>query len=171
MTDSSGGISGLIRDLERHIDAAAGGWPEELFLFVSRITPLVNVDLLIRDDDGCTLLTWRSDEFYGPGWHVPGGIIRFQESAADRIAIVAEQELGAVVEFDRSPILVQESIVPGRRERGHFVSLLYKCRLTAGLDPHRQYLHETPLPGQWAWHKDIPTNLIPEQLTYASHMR
>lgn len=171
MTDPSRGIREVIRELEGHVDAAGHGWPEELFLFVSRVTPLVNVDLLIRDDYGRTLLTWRSDAFYGPGWHIPGGIIRFKETAAERIAIVAERELGASVEFDRSPILVQETIVSERPERGHFISLLYKCRLTTDLDPRRRHSHEPPLPGHWGWHKDIPDNLIPEQLSYATYMR
>ena len=64
--------------------------PEELFRFISTISPLVNVDLLIKDDTNRTLLTWRDDEHYGAGWHVPGGIIRFKESgqlwrACDRL--------------------------------------------------------------------------------------
>ena len=59
--------------IESTLDDPHRGLPEELFLFVSRITPLVNVDLLIQDDRGHTLLTWRDDEFHGAGWHVPGG--------------------------------------------------------------------------------------------------
>ena len=34
------------------------GLPDDVFLFVSRIVPLVNVDLLIQDDRSRTLLTW-----------------------------------------------------------------------------------------------------------------
>jgi hypothetical protein len=48
------------------------GLPEELFLFVSRLVPMVNVDLFISDDQGRVLLTWRDDEIFGAGWHVPG---------------------------------------------------------------------------------------------------
>jgi colanic acid biosynthesis protein WcaH len=146
------------------------GLPEELFLFLSRITPLINVDLLIQDDSGRTLLTWRSDQFYGPGWHVPGGIIRFKETAADRICIVAKRELDVVVEFDATPILVHECIIPDRRERGHFISLLYKCRLASDLDPHRRYSPDAPLPDQWLWHENCPDDLIREQRSYATFM-
>jgi len=53
--------------------------PEDLFLFASRITPLVNVDLLTQDHDHRTLLAWRSDSHYGAGWHIPG-VIRYQET-------------------------------------------------------------------------------------------
>ena len=160
----------LIREVETWVDAKTGGLPEELFLFVSRITPLINVDLLIQDDSGRTLLTWRSDQFYGPGWHVPGGIIRFKEAAADRIRMVAEQELGAVVEFDAAPILVREGIKPERRERAHFISLLYKCRLLSDLDPRRRYSADAPASDQWQWHKICPENLIQEQRSYAAFM-
>jgi hypothetical protein len=40
----------LISEIERRIDLSAE-MPQELFLFLSRITPLVNVDLLIQDDE------------------------------------------------------------------------------------------------------------------------
>jgi len=160
-------LDALIRELESRIDKEKDGLPEPLFLFVSRVTPLVNVDLLIRDDNGRTLLTWRNDEFYGPGWHVPGGIIRYKETASDWIRIVAQRELCASVTFDVSPVYVHENIEPRRSERGHFISLLYRCHLRSGLDPHRRYCSANPLADQWEWHDRCPENLIPEQCIYA----
>lgn len=171
MTAADDKLTTFIRAVEAHIDANAEGWPEELFLFVSRITPLINVDLLVQDDERRTLLTWRSDRFHGPGWHVPGGIIRFREPAADRIQIVAQRELGIAVAFDASPILVHESIETHRRDRGHFISLLFRCRPAGELDPRRKYVPDAPQPGQWAWHARCPENLIPEQAAYAAFMR
>jgi hypothetical protein len=56
------------------------GLPEELFLFVSRLIPMINVDLLISDDQGRIHLTWRDDEIFGAGWHVPGAMIRYKET-------------------------------------------------------------------------------------------
>src|SRR5215471_8801484 len=73
----------------------AGGLPEELFRFLTRFVSIINVDLLIAGRTGRTLLTWRDDAIYGAGWHVPGGIIRFQETAADRVHATARSELGA----------------------------------------------------------------------------
>jgi ADP-ribose pyrophosphatase YjhB (NUDIX family) len=168
--NSRASLAEHIHNLESQLGAKADGLPEELFLFLSRLTPLINVDLLIQDDNGRTLLTWRSDQFYGPGWHVPGGIIRFKETAADRIRSVARRELGASVEFDAAPILVHESIAPDRRERGHFISLLFKCRLASTLDPHRRYSPDAPLPDHWQWHESCPENLIREQRAYAAFM-
>jgi ADP-ribose pyrophosphatase YjhB (NUDIX family) len=167
---SNAALAGLIQQIDEHLAAGADGLPEELFLFVSRITPLINVDLLIKDDAGRTLLTWRSDRFYGSGWHIPGGIIRHGEPAARRIRMVAQRELAAEVSFDPSPIHVLESIVPGRRERGHFISLLYRCRLLSGPDPELRCSAQSPLPGQWCWHERYPHNLIREQNAYAALM-
>ena len=73
-------ITEAIVALEKHVPNPSEGLPDELFLYVSRITPLVNVDLLIKDENGRTLLSWRDDQYCGQGWHVPGGIIRFKEA-------------------------------------------------------------------------------------------
>jgi len=152
------------------LDAWAGppghGLPHELFVFLSRFTPLVNVDLLIRDPGAGTLLTWRHDETYGPGWHVPGGIIRYKETAEMRIRLTARRELGADVEFDREPIAVEQTIHPARRERGHFISLLYRCRLLGAPAEHLRHAGGEPEHGQWAWHRACPPDLIPEHAPY-----
>lgn len=160
----------LIRQLETELHPAAGGLPDDVFFFVSRVTPLVNVDLLIQDESRQTLLTWRHDRFYGPGWHVPGGVIRYKESAGARIHAVAKRELGVSVDVDAYPILVHEHIDSGRDDRGHMISLLYKCRLTSALDCERRYVPEAPAPDQWKWHPKCPEDLIPEQLAYATFM-
>src|SRR5436190_14846458 len=102
-------IQRAIETIETSLGEPRDGLPEDVFHFVSRLTPLVNVDLLIKDEGSRTLLTWRDDEFYGPGWHVPGGIIRFKEPAVDRVRACAREELGAVVEPEPSPVFVMES--------------------------------------------------------------
>jgi ADP-ribose pyrophosphatase YjhB (NUDIX family) len=168
LTESANGLEALIRGIEGHIEACSDGLPEEVFLFLSRTTPLVNVDLLIQNESAHTLLTWRQDRFFGPGWHVPGGVIRYKEPAGRRIGQVARHELGAVVAFDPVPILVHENIRPDRRDRAHAVSLLYRCRLTSNPDPRLRWTNESPAPGQWAWHERCPDNLILEQSAYAS---
>jgi ADP-ribose pyrophosphatase YjhB (NUDIX family) len=159
----------LRRSIEA-LEAALGdprhGLPVEVFRFVSRITPLVNVDLLIQDARLRTLLTWRNDEFYGPGWHVPGGIIRLKESAADRIRACAREELGADVSSEPAPLLVSEDIRE-QETRGHHVSLLYRCRLLTPPDEARRAASDPPSSGQWRWHDRCPPDLLPEQTRYA----
>ena len=150
--------------LEKYAEPGAD-LPEELFLFVSTLTPLVNVDLLIKDERNRTLLTWRDDAFYGAGWHVPGGIIRYKEQAQERIRKVAEQELGCAVLAESAPTFITESF-SGSLERGHFVSLLYRCRLTSDPEPRLQ-ARETPTPGQWRWHLTAPGDLLQVHRVYA----
>jgi ADP-ribose pyrophosphatase YjhB (NUDIX family) len=152
--------------LESWIGNPTGGLPEEFFLFISRFTPLINVDLLIQDGERRTLLTWRHDEHYGAGWHIPGGIIRYKETAEERIRATARAELGAEVDFDPEPLAIEQSIEPHRRDRGHFISLVYRCRLAGPPDEALRYAEGAPRRGQWAWHESWPPDLIPVQVRY-----
>ena len=164
----------MVNDIYRQAFAALNAWvgqpseglPEEFFLFLSRFMPLINVDLLIQDDRRRTLLTWRQDETYGAGWHVPGGIIRYKETAEDRIRATVRRELGADVDFDPQPFAVEQTMDPHRRERGHFVALVYRCRLLSPPDPALRYLEGQPQRDQWAWHDSCPPNLIAWQDAY-----
>lgn len=160
-------LSAMVNELKALHSVATGGLPEELFLYVSSITPLVNVDLLIKDDHRRTLLTWRDDSYYEPGWHVPGGIIRFKETFMDRICAVAKIELGVTVQADTSPSAVNQVIHPSRSARGHFISFLFKCTLTSAPDEKRCFRSGHPLPGQWSWHRTPPHNLLAVQNMYA----
>lgn len=159
-----------IEQIESAIANPSDGLPEEVFLFISRITPMINVDLLIKDDSDRTLLTWREDQYYGSGWHIPGGIIRFKESCADRLQAVAKRELGATIKFKSHPIAINEIIHPSRRTRGHFISLLFMCTLTSKPKDELQYRSGHPLPGQWAWHETCPERLIKIHEIYREYM-
>ncbi len=136
------------------------GLPQSIFYFVSQLTPLVNVDLLIKNNRGQTLLTWREDTYYGPAWHIPGGIVRFKETFEKRLEAVARHELGATIEFNPAPLTVQQKIHPQRDVRGHFISILFRCQLTSGLDSTRSFMDGDPQNGQWSWHDRAPENLL-----------
>jgi ADP-ribose pyrophosphatase YjhB (NUDIX family) len=155
-----------LRALESFIPDPRQGLPEDVFLFVSRLTPLVNVDLLIQDNRGSTLLTWRDDGSSPAGWHVPGGIVRYLEPAAQRIRAVARGELHAEVAFDPSPLALHELIDPTREVRGHFLSLLFRCRLLTPLEPLRRHDPANPKPDSWAWHASFPERMIPAHGIY-----
>ncbi|MFB3918638.1 MAG: NUDIX domain-containing protein [Candidatus Velamenicoccus archaeovorus] len=154
------------------LDGLAGnptaGLPENLFLFVSRVTPMVNVDLLIRNERRETLLTWRDDAFHGPGWHIPGGIIRYKEKFRDRIAAVAKQELGAEITYDPSPLMISEIILPERRNRAHFISILFSCHLVSGPDDRLACTQQAPKTGEWKWHLRCPEDLIDVHRRYVT---
>ncbi len=153
-------IKKLIDLLESCIGNPSKGLPDDVFLFLSRITPLINVDLLIKNKENHTLLTWRDDGYYPPGWHIPGGIIRYKETATTRIKAVAATELGACVKFKKDPLAIKEVIHPSRKNRGHGISLLYECSLISPIDENRRYEKGAPKPGEWAWHERCPNNII-----------
>lgn len=136
------------------------GVGEEIFHFLSSLTPMVNVDLLIRDPTRGTLLTWRSDQFYGPGWHLPGGVLRFKESPLTRVKLVAQTELGVNVAVMNSPCRVESLMTSTRDIRGHFISMLYQCSIDGDLDQRTEASSANPESGQWKWHKKAPQNLL-----------
>lgn len=152
-------INKAIDLLESLIKNPEEGLPEEIFIFVTRITPMINVDLLIKNEQNQTLLTWREDKLYGSGWHIPGGIIRYKEKSADRIMAVAKGELGAKVEFKKDPLIINEiMLLP--KDRGHFISLLYECRLISPPDNNLKFEKGISKPGEWTWHDKCPDDLI-----------
>src|SRR4051794_10546097 len=159
----------------RQIEAVAGdpsggrGLPLPVFLMVSRLGPLFTVDLLIQDAAGRTLLTWRDDAYFGAGWHVRGGVVRYKETIAERIRKCAAEELGAEVTFEATPLAVEEEIDPAQRTRGHNVALLYRCHLLGEPDPGRRASPALggPRRDEWAWHERCPDNMLPVHRRYA----
>jgi ADP-ribose pyrophosphatase YjhB (NUDIX family) len=138
------------------------GLPDDVFHFIRKVTPLVNVDLLIRRN-GRTLLAWRDDE-YDKGWHIPGGIVRFREAFHARIDAVALTEIGASVESEPSPCNLAQI---REHPRGHFISLLYRCSLTSEIDPARIYSGlGKPTNGVLSWIEGVPDELYPLQVFY-----
>lgn len=161
-------IGPTVAALEAMIPNPHDGLPDDVFLFATRITPMINVDLLIKNDAGQTLLTWRAHTlYYTPGWHVPGGIVRYKESLAQRVHAVAQAELGAEVAFDAAPIAIREVIQPPeRRNRGHFISLLFRCRLLSPPDEALRYRGGATGANEWQWHDRCPDNLLSVHAMY-----
>lgn len=164
-------LGDALERLTHAIGDPSQGLPEEVFHFVSSIVPMVNVDLLIRNEQGETLLTWRDDGFFPPGWHVPGGIIRYKETAGQRIHAVAANELGTCVRYENKPVAVNEIIMePSWRIRGHFISLLYQCTLLKPPAVARAMPGKTPQAGEWAWHRRCPDDILPVHEIYREFM-
>ncbi|MGD0281076.1 MAG: NUDIX domain-containing protein [Dissulfurispiraceae bacterium] len=152
-------ISDAIAVLDGQVPNPAMGLPDEVFYYISRTTPLVNVDLLIKDEKGRTLLSWRNDQYAGKGWHVPGGIIRWRETFETRIRKVAEIEIGADIDFDVTPIAINQCIHYERDVRSHFISILYKCFLPGTFVPVNKGLSPEDA-GYLQWHEACPDNLL-----------
>jgi colanic acid biosynthesis protein WcaH len=131
---------------------------------------MVNVDLLIKDEKGRTLLAWRDDPYCGKGWHIPGGIIRFKETFEQRVQKVAQTEIGIdSIKFDSTPIDLNQIIIPHYQIRGHFISILYKCFLSGTFRPHNNGLRHDQ-PGFLSWHDGCPENLIPYHSIYRKYL-
>lgn len=157
-----------VKLLEKQVQDPGRGLPQEIFFFVSRLTPLVNVDLLIRDEQGRTLLAWRDDQFSGKGWHLPGGIIRFKEKIKTRILKVAKEEIGIPVKFKPEPIAIHQ-IICDHHTRGHFISLLFECYLPGRFILRNQGLRKDD-PGYLKWHQSAPKNLIKVHRIYRKYL-
>lgn len=163
-------IQEAIKFIEEKITDPKTGLDEELFLFITRITPMVNVDLLIKDEKNRTLLSWRDDPIHGKGWHLPGGIIRYKEKLKNRVQKVAEQEIRTKIRFNPDPIAINEIIDPKHKTRGHFISILYQCFLSQKYEPKNTGLTDTD-PGYLLWHDSCPVNMIKAHKIYKRYIK
>tara|TARA_R110002020_G_scaffold63784_3_gene169897 strand:- start:779 stop:1300 length:522 start_codon:yes stop_codon:yes gene_type:complete len=148
------------------------GLPEDLFNCVTRMTPIMNVDLLLRDQNQRLLLAWRDDEFSGSGWHIPGGIVRFNETLHQRVNKVAEIELGVLYDefwFESEPIAYNEVFLH-RETRSHFFSILYDCTIDKEYTPPNSGL-SPGVPGYLEWHETCPQNIVKVHEMYRKYMQ
>lgn len=161
-------LNNVIEYLDNKIKKPSKGLPEEIFLFVSRVTPLVNVDLLIKDESGRVLLSWRDDIYAGRGWHLPGGIVRYKEKLETRIQQVAKNEIGTSVKYDPVPVAINQ-VFSKHKNRGHFISILYKCFLSCKFIPENKGLTKKDA-GFLAWYNSCPKNLIKVHEIYRKYI-
>jgi len=161
-------IADAIAVLDKHVPNPSAGLPDEIFYYISRTTPLVNVDLLIKDERGRTLLSWRDDRYTGKGWHLPGGIIRFKETMRKRLEKVVATEIGAQIKFETKPVAVNEIILK-HRIRGHFISFLYRCHLSSTFIPVNKDLKRTDS-GYLLWHESCPDDLLKVHKIYREYL-
>lgn len=146
--------------LKEQVPEPSEGLPDEIFYYVSSVTPLVNVDLLIKDESGRTLFSWRDDEHSGVGWHLPGGIIRIKETMEERLRKVSFFEIGLLVKCEKAPIDINEIIYREKEFRAHFISFLFRCSLPLNFVPDNKGKIDSD-PGYLRWHVGCPDNLLP----------
>lgn len=148
------------------------GLGTELFHFSSTLAPVANVDLLITDNEERVLLSWRDDYQTNTGWHVPGSCIRFRETLEEAIQRCAQSELGSKVKHSLEPIKVYEfhwksyrPLVDDQRERAHFITLVYACRLP---EDYILDVHNLPegSPGHLKLFDTMPEDILPIQDCY-----
>ena len=128
----------------------ADGIGTKAFEAVSCLTPIVNIDILIRNKEGKTLVSWREDAVCGNGWHLPGGIIRYKETFIERVHKTAISEIGSDVYVDEKPLEINEILLP-QDIRGHFISVLYSCKLKEDLVFEEKTSYQN---GDLHWYED-----------------
>ena len=147
------------------------GMDTELFLLVSGLVPLANVDLLIVNDQGQLLLERRKDPWFQESWHIPGGCMRYGESFTHCVQQTALREIGTEVLCDREPITVR-NVIRGvapegqfPRERGHNVAILFRCRLPDGfaIQNHGKTVRDD---GFLRWFDKLPEDFMAIQHSY-----
>lgn len=148
-----------ILKLEKKIKNPSKGLSDEVFLFLTRLTPMINVDLLIKDKKKGTLLSWRRPgEKYSAGWHIPGGIIRFRDSIKNRIKNVSKYELKSSLKNIK--FLGVFEIKLKQKNRSHFISLLYSGELASKVKKKMFFKKGIKKEGDLKWFKKAPKNLI-----------
>ena len=160
----------LLIKIRSYVGDATQGLPEELFLFATEITPMINVDLLIRDETGRILLSWRNDQFYGQGWHVPGGIIRLKESLEERIQRTALSEIGTQVFHNENSSEIIPIILKNMKQRGHFITLVYECRLPDGFKVLNEGRKESDA-GYLKWFEQFPYDMLEVHHVYKKYFK
>ncbi|WP_312612956.1 NUDIX domain-containing protein [Oscillibacter sp.] len=152
------------------------GLPEALFLLVSGLVPLPNVDLLVTNEAGQLLLTRRNDGFFQPSWHIPGGCMRYGERFERRVQETAQRELGCKVTMEPEPVAVRNVLrgenprQPHPRERGHNVALLFRCALPEGFV--LQNGDKRPQDNGYArWFDTLPEDFMTIQHVYLDVLR
>ena len=161
-------LNGILDEVRGYIDDPQVGLPEEVFLFATEITPMVNVDLLIRDESNRILLSWRDDPYHGKGWHVPGGILRVRESFDDRIHKTALNEIGCDVNYTKTPIDIVPIVSFDRKTRCHFISFIFECQLNDSFEIDNGQKKRNEI-GFLEWFKRYPEDMIKEHEFYKKY--
>jgi colanic acid biosynthesis protein WcaH len=113
--------------------------PAAEFARVVRLTPLVSIDLVVRNAAGAMLVGWRRNRPARDAWFVPGGRIGKDERIAAAYARLTGDELGRVLPFEAARFIgVFEHFYPdnfaGEEGYGtHYVVLAYEAAVAADL--------------------------------------
>jgi colanic acid biosynthesis protein WcaH len=84
---------------------AAVRLPPDEFAQVVRLTPLVSIDLVVRNAAGEMLVGWRRNRPARDTWFVPGGRIGKDERIAAAFTRLARDELDADLRIDQARFL------------------------------------------------------------------
>lgn len=75
------------------------------FLHIIDQTPLVSIDLILKNSQGKVLLGYRNNKPAQGYWFVPGGRIRKNETLAQAMSRISEVELGFSIAIEDTRLL------------------------------------------------------------------
>lgn len=105
------------------------------FLNIVASTPLVSIDLVIRNKQGRVLLGYRTNNPAKGYWFVPGGIIRKNERLDAAFNRISENEIGLIYDRDDSKFLgvfehyYPENFLEADNVDTHYVVLAHEIHL------------------------------------------
>jgi colanic acid biosynthesis protein WcaH len=123
--------------------------PEDTFKTVIASTPLVSIDLVVKNNAGQYLLGYRNNKPAQGYWFIPGGRILKDERKNDAFTRLVKAELGidlviSDAEFDGVYEHFYDDYVFGDEVSTHYVVLAYQLAVDIALDDlpdvqHSQY--------------------------------
>ncbi|MBN2350515.1 MAG: GDP-mannose mannosyl hydrolase [Bacteroidales bacterium] len=129
---------------------------------VIRNTPLISIDLIIKNSEHKILLGWRTNAPAKDTWFVPGGRISKNETLPHAFKRISEAETGVQVPVEKSEFLgIYEHIYPGDNVTKnpdfgtHYIVLAFTLQLDINMNnlPKQQHTKYT-----WLTREDILTN-------------
>lgn len=160
---NSEGLLAHVEYILNHCHNPREGLPEEVFLMISALIPVANIDLFIFNKKNELLLSWRDDIYFGQGWSIPGGCIRFGELLEERVHKTAIKELGQDVKICNGPITVRDVIrgenhfLPYPNIRGHNITIPYICNMT---DEKKFFDNVLRRNHNLRWFSEIPKDIL-----------
>lgn len=109
--------------------------PKETFVTVIDATPLVSIDLVVRDEDGQVLLGCRLNRPAQGFWFVPGGRVRKNELLDDAFRRLTYEELGIEMTRDQARFLgvyqhlYDDNALNAPEVSTHYVVLGYEVKI------------------------------------------
>lgn len=128
------------------------------FEYISSLTPIVNVDLLIYNEKKEILLSWRDDNF-DFGWHFPGRCVRHKESLVEAVKNCSILEIGYGAYYT-GPVEWNELFESSRNVKDHFISFLFECFLDSSIPLYINTGKKENDVGYLKWFEKCPDNLL-----------
>jgi colanic acid biosynthesis protein WcaH len=121
--------------------------PDQLIQAV-RLTPLVSIDLIVRDPSGAVLAGLRANRPAQNCWFVPGGRICKDERLVDAFARISRNELGAAFDIRQARLrgiyehLYEDNFAGEPGVSTHYVVLAFELHLSQPLPALPEEQHQ-----------------------------